>query len=219
MIGTTHNSQAISSPFVKFFGSFISFIFHPVLIGLYMTVYLVYGMPDYFIGVGEKGKIQTVLIYIINGVFFPVISVLLCKALGFIQSIYLNTQKERIILYSISMVFFFWTFYVFKNKPGIPAVMAQMGLGIFLAVVFDFLANIYIKISMHATGVGGLLGLLTVLLYTSPSLVTLPMAIAILIAGLTCTARLLVSDHRPGDIAWGLIAGFISQWIAAWFIS
>jgi hypothetical protein len=219
MITTISSSPTMSSPFTKFFASFVSWIFHPVLIGLYMTVYLVYGTSDYFIGIGENGKVQMVLIYIINGVFFPVISVLLCKALGFIQSIYLNTQKERIILYSISMIFFFWTFYVFKNKPGVPAIMAQMGLGIFLAVVFDFLANIYIKISMHATGVGGLLGLLTVLLYTSPSLVALPLALAVLITGLTCTARLLVSDHRPGDIAWGLIAGFISQWIAAWFIN
>jgi len=40
----------------------------------------------------------------------------------------------------------------------------------------------------------------------------------VLIAGLTCTARLLISDHKPGDLVFGLFAGFISQWIAAWFI-
>jgi len=217
MISTIDSENSLS-PSTKIFATFISWVFHPVLIGLYMTIYLVYALPDYFIGIGNIGKMQTILIYIINAVFFPLISLLLCKALGFVQSIYLKTQRERIILYSISMIFFFWTFYVFKNKPGMPVVMAQMSLGIFLAVVLDFLANIYIKISMHATGVGGLIGFLTVLLFTSSAMVTLPLAIAVLITGLTCTARLLISDHRPGDLVSGLVAGFVSQWIAAWFI-
>ncbi|MFT3702220.1 MAG: hypothetical protein QM802_07615 [Agriterribacter sp.] len=219
MTGSISREQVSISPLAKIFGTFISWIFHPLFIGLYITLCVVYGIPEYFIGIDAKRKLQWVFIYIINGVFFPVISVLLCKALGFIQSVYLNTQKERIILYSISMIFFFWTFYVFKNITDVPAVMAQMSLGIFLAVVLAFLANIYIKISMHATGVGGMVGFFTVLLYASPVFVSVPLAIAILITGLTCTARLLVSDHEPGDIVFGLIAGFISQWIAAWFIA
>ena len=208
----------ISSPVIKAVATFFSWLFHPLFIGLYMCLYLVYAQPDYFIGVSKLGKLQTILIYIVNGIFFPLISVLLCKALGFIESIYLNTKKDRILLYTICMIYFFWNFYVFRNKGDIPSIVAVMALGIFIATVIAFIANIYFKISMHATGVGGLIGFFTVLLYTSPAAVSIPFAIAILIAGITCTSRLLVSDHSIADIVFGLITGFISQWIAAWFL-
>lgn len=218
---TQHENQTTAirlSPAIKLSGNFFSWIFHPLLVGLYMALFVIYGTSDYFIGVSEAGKMQTLLIYIINSVFFPLVSVLLCKALGFVQSFYLRTQKERIVLYSIVMIFFFWTFYVFKNKAGVPVVMAQMSLGIFFASVAAFIANIYFKVSMHAVGVGGMVGLFTILLYTTSALVSIPLATAILIAGITCTARLMVSDHTPGDLSWGFILGFISQALAAWFI-
>ncbi|HTN05658.1 hypothetical protein [Agriterribacter sp.] len=204
-------------PVVRIAAQFFSWLFHPLLVGLYMALYLIYLNPEYFMGVNASGKTQTLFIYIINGIFFPLMAVLLCKGLGFVQSVYLKTQKERIILYAISMIFFFWTFYVFKNKPGIPVIMAQMSLGIFLAVIIDFIANIFFKISMHATGAGGLVGLFTVLLFTSSGFVNIPLAIAIFVAGLICTSRLLVSAHRVPDIVLGLMAGFTSQWIAAWY--
>jgi hypothetical protein len=62
------------------------------------------------------------------------------------------------------------------------------------------------------------MGLFTVLLYTSSGFVNIPLAIAIFITGLICTSRLLVSDHRMGDIVFGLIAGFLSQWMASGFL-
>lgn len=208
----------VVSPAVRAGAHFFSWLFHPLLVGLYMAIYLIYIDPEYFIGMNVLGKTQILLIYIINSIFFPLLSVFLCKALGFVQSVYLKTQKERIILYAISMIFFFWTFYVFKNKPGMPVIMGQMCLGIFIAVIIDFVANIFFKISMHATGAGGLMGLFTVLLFTSSGFVNIPLAVAIFITGLICTSRLIVSDHRMGDVVFGLIAGFLSQWMAHWFL-
>ena len=219
MMSSVSTSQSASaSPVIKVLATFFSWIFHPLFIGLYMCLYIVYLQPDYFMGVSKTAKLQTVLIYVVNSIFFPLISVLLCKALGFVDSVYLHTKRDRILLYTICMIYFFWNFYVFKNKGDIPAVVTIMALGIFLATVLAFIANIYFKISMHATGVGGLIGFFTVLLYTSPAMVSVPFALAIVIAGITCTSRLLVSDHSMGDIIFGLMTGFISQWIAFWFM-
>lgn len=206
------------SPVIQVSARFFSWLFHPLLMGLYMAVYLIFINPEYFIGMNAQGKVQTLFIYIINSVLFPLVSVLLCKGVGFVQSVYLKTQKERIIPYAISMVFFFWTFYVFKNKQGIPVIMAQMSLGIFFSVIIDFIANIFFKISMHATGAGGALGLFTVLLFTSGGFAGIFLAIAIFVTGIICTSRLVVSDHRMGDIVAGLMAGLMSQWMAAWFL-
>ncbi|MBX3238482.1 MAG: hypothetical protein KIT80_06815 [Chitinophagaceae bacterium] len=202
---------------VRFFARLISFIFHPLFIGVYIAAYLVFVHPDYFIGVSKQGKAQTLLIFIVNAVFFPLLSVLLCKALGFIQSLFVQSQKERIILYSITMVFFFWTFYVFKNKDGVPSILTQLSLGLFLSVIAAFIANIYFKVSMHATAAGGMLGIFVVILFTSAEVVNLPLVIAVLLAGLICSARLIISDHSVKEITWGFFLGFLCQWIAYLF--
>lgn len=205
----------------KWAGVLISWLLHPLLIGLYITLYIVYLNPDYFLGAGRWVKLQTILIYVLNSIFFPVISLLLCKALSFVQSFYLHTQKDRIVGYSVTMIFFFWTFYVFNNKPDIPPVMARMALGIFLTTAASFIANIYMKVSMHAAGAGGLVGFFICLLYTGTgsSALAIPLAMAFLLAGLTCTARLLVSDHSTFDVGWGFGIGFICQVLAAYFIA
>lgn len=202
----------------NWFGVIISWLFHPLLVGLYIALYLIYLNPDYFMGLSKWTKLQTLLIYLLNSIFFPVLSLLLCKALSFIQSFYLHTQKDRIVGYSITMIFFFWTFYVFNNKPDVPPVMAQMALGIFISNIAAFISNIYLKVSMHAVGAGGLVGLFVCLLFAGNSVVIIPLAAAILIAGATCTARLLVSDHTTYDIGWGFIIGILSQLTAAFFI-
>ncbi len=202
----------------RFFANTVSVIFHPLFIGVYIAAYFIFLHPDYFTGVSHQGKVQTFLIFVVNAVFFPLLSVSLCKALGFIRSFFFQTRQERIILYSITMIFFFWTFYVFKNKGGIPEIMTQMSLGLFLSVIAAFLANIYFKVSMHAVGAGGMLGIFVVLLYTTGEIVHLPLILSVLVAGLTCTARLLVSDHSPREVAWGFCLGFLCQWIAYWVL-
>jgi len=45
-----------------------------------------------------------------------------------------------------------------------------------------------------------------------------PLAIALLITGLVCTSRLIVSDHSPKEIYWGLFFGLFCQLAAAVFI-
>lgn len=205
-------------PIIYFAARFLSWVFHPLFIGLYIMLYLLYIDPDYFLGMTPHNKTQILIIFIINAVIFPLVSVLLCKGLGFVSSIYLRTQKERIIPLSISMIFFFWTFYVFKNKSEIPLVVVQMCLGIFLAVIVNFIANIFFKISLHATGVGGLTGLFTWILFTSSGIAGFYLALSILIAGIVSSSRLMISDHKIGDIVAGLATGFLTQWAAAWFL-
>jgi membrane-associated phospholipid phosphatase len=152
-------------------------------------------------------------------VFFPLVSVLLLKAVGFIDSIFLKTQKDRIIPIIASNLFFFWMYLVFHNQTEIPLILTSFTFGVFLASSFALLANIYFKISLHAIGVGGLLGLMLVILYTDSYVpVTLPLMIAILICGLVCTSRLIVGRHYPFEIYAGLILEMPSQFLAALFI-
>ncbi len=215
---TDANSVSVvsgQSSAVKFIAHLISYIFHPIFIPLYAVAFLVFIHPSYFSGFSMAAKKQTLLIVFINVVAFPLLAVVLLKAVGFIQSIFLKTQKDRIIPYMACGIFFFWAYLVFKNQTNYPLILSSFLLGVFLASSAALLANIYFKISMHATGVGGLLGIFLLIMKSNTMLMTWPLCIAIAITGLVCTARLLISDHSTKEIYIGLIAGLLSQFVAA----
>jgi hypothetical protein len=71
--------------------------------------------------------------------------------------------------------------------------------------------NIFTKISMHTAAAGGMIGIIIVLMISSPANMVLPLFIAILIAGIIGTARLILGMHQKGDIWLGYIVGILVQ--------
>jgi len=206
-----HKNSIVENIYITFF----SYLFHPVFIPVYVGLFLVYIHPAAFSGFSDGEKRQTMVIILLNLVFYPLFSVLLMKPLGFIQSIYLNTQKDRIIPYIVSGIFFFWGYMVFKRQPHYPLILTSFVLGIFLASSVALIANIYFKVSMHAIGMGGWLGLFLVILKNSEMLMTWPLCIVLLLTGFVCSARLLKGSHQQADIYAGLTIGFLTQFAAA----
>jgi hypothetical protein len=203
----------------RFFAHLVSYIFHPLFIPLYATYYLAFMHPGYFIGISTNNKIWVLLRVANNMVFFPAVLVLLLKGVGFIDSIFLKTQKERIIPYIASGTFFFWMYLVFRNQSQVPSILTAFVFSVFISSSVALIANIYFKISMHAIGVGGLLGLMLVILFTNTSSpVTLPLVITLLITGIVCTSRLIVSNHTQKDVYLGVLYGILCQVVGAWFV-
>lgn len=204
---------------IRVFAYFFSYLFHPLFIPLYVTYYLAFIDTEYFNGITNTEKIWVLLRVTINMVFFPAVSVLLLKGVGFIDSIFLKTQKERILPYIISNIFFFWIYLVFRNQSAIPPILTSFVFSVFISSSVALLANIYFKISVHAIGVGGLLGLMLVILFTNTFYsATLPFAIALLISGVVCTSRMIVSNHTQKDIYLGLLFGILCQVVSAYII-
>ena len=196
-----------------------SYIFHPLFIPLYAGWYLVYVHHSYFAGYSEQARSWVILRMALNMVFFPALTVLLLKQLGFIESVFLRKQKDRIVPYMAAGIFFFWMYLVFHNQPEIPGILTAFTFGVFLSSSIGLVANIYFKISMHAIGCGGIIGLMIVVLNTNPSSpFTLPIMTAVFITGIVCTSRLMVSDHTPKDIYSVIFFGFCCQLISAFFL-
>jgi hypothetical protein len=209
------HTPAVQSPVLTFFSKLISYVFHPVFIPLYVTWFLTYVHPGYFAGFGVEGKRRVLLLVTFNAVLFPIVTVLLLKGLGFIDSLFLRTQKDRIIPYIASMIFFFWTQYVLREQPQVPRIIVAFMFGVFISSSAALIANIYNKISMHAIGVGGLIGVLLMVVYQNTMLMTLPLSVGFLIAGLVCSSRLMVSDHTEREIITGFAIGLVCQLVGA----
>lgn len=209
-------SENLNHPLVvNWLAHLFSFVFHPLFIPVLAAWYLAFLQPGYFTGMPTNEKTMVVVQVAFNTIFYPALTVLLLKAVGFIKSIFLKTQRERIIPYIATNIFYFWMYLVFKSHEEIPLVLTSFILGIFLASSIALIANIYFKISMHALGVGALSGLMIVIIFSGFSYtIFLPAMIVFFIGGLVCTSRLVVSDHTPFDIYSGVLFGILCQFIA-----
>jgi hypothetical protein len=197
---------------VKLISSLISYLLHPIFIPIFIIYYLLWIHPDSFVGFSERIKWQTLVIVVVNMVVFPLITVLLLKALGFISSIHMRERKDRIIPYIACGIFFFWGYTVFKEQSMYPLEWVAFVLGSFIAVSAALIANIYFKISMHAMGIGGCLGfMLLLMLHDQDALLILPFIAVTLCTGLVASARLHLQSHTPFEIYTGILLGLVSQ--------
>ena len=218
------NSPVVIEPVYKqkplrFLAWIISFIFHPLFISAYVGYYIIFLHPRYFSGYNHEQRFMVMVRLLINMVGFPVVAVLLLKGVGFIDSVLLKTQKDSIIPYMACGIFFFWMYLVFRNQPDIPSILTSFIFGVFLASSAALIANIYYKISMHAIGCGGMIGILLVMLFHHPlSPATVPLMISLLISGMVCTSRMILGSHSQKEIYMGLLVGGVFQWISATFL-
>lgn len=204
---------------IKCLAQLVSVVFHPLFINGYVAYYLVFLQQGYFDGINERAKAFIVIQVVINMIFFPAVAVLLLKATGFTKSIFLRTQKERIIPYITSSIFFFWMYLVFRNQPYIPIRLTAFVFSVFISASAALIANIYFKISMHAISMGGLLGIFLLIIFKDSSFgITLPFMTVVFICGLVLTARLLISGHSGRDVYLGFFLGLIVQLLGALII-
>ena len=204
------------SPVLRFSARVISFIFHPLFIPLYVVLFMLYEVKAF----PDKTGWQRTLVFLqflVSYTILPLVTILLMKALGFIQSVYLRTAKDRILPYVVCQVFYFWAWYVCKNIL-YPKVVIMFSLAVFLASCFGLIFNSYIKISMHAISLGVAAALMLIMGMLSSHNYGPYIALAFLIGGITCTARLIDSNHSTKEVYAGFFTGALAQVIAYLFV-
>lgn len=197
----------------------VSFVFHPVFMPTILTYAIYRFVPASFAGMDDRAfQLKYLIPVFIGTAFFPIISVLLMKALKFVESIHLYKPKDRVIPLIGAMVFYFWIYHVSKNIDA-PFLLRVLLLGAFWGVIGLFIVNIFYKVSLHAAGAGSMIGMVIVLLLTSPIAMTIPLFLSLGIAGLVGTARMLLGAHRAYEIWLGYILGTLIQLSAYFYLS
>ena len=203
---------------IQLSAKFISYVFHPLFIPLYITYFIIQIRSYQLAGINDWINLRILLQVFVNCTFLPLASILLLRALNFIDSVFLKTQRDRIIPYIICMIFYFWNWYVFKNNHEIRDLVS-VSMAIFNASVLGFLVNISMKVSMHAISVGVMTTFVALLAFSDSSSFSFYLSIAVLIAGIVCTSRLIVSDHSQKEIYYGFLIGILSQLAAHYFVN
>ncbi len=203
----------------------LSFIGHPLLVLTYMLLLMLTTNPFEF-GAQHIGDKRTVILffYVVSTTFLiPGLGVSLLKPLGLVRSLEMREKQERIGPYIIAGIFYIWMYVNFANGA-VPLLYAKFVLGATIGLFFAFFANIFTKISAHATGMGGFVAMALLLAIEwsgstfslGPILLSLNalLAIVIILAGLVGVARLSLGGHTQAELWQGYAAGFVAVMLA-----
>lgn len=212
----------MGTPALQFFARLISYVFHPVFMPVLLSVALWKLMPTAFAGIPSQKLLFGLIGLVSTTVFFPLFTVGLLKALGFIKSIQMRVAKDRVIPLIATMIFYFWAQQVFSHPFKIeqrelfwPLILRILLLGSFWGIILLFIGSIFFKISMHTTAAGGAIGIMIVLLFLSPINMLGTLLATIIIGGIVGTARLILREHTTAEIWMGYGIGLLVQ-LGAW---
>jgi hypothetical protein len=199
---------------VRFFAHFFTILFHPLLISSYVFSFLVYLHPAVFIGIDQHTKNLRMFSMVLFTVFFPAVSLFLAWRLKLIKSLSLENRQDRLVGFIVTMFFYFWASYVFRNLPDIPQVAAHFVLGTFLAVCGAWMCTIFYKVSLHAVAMGGLISFFILFASEDVYVSGLYIAVPVLIAGIVCSSRFILGAHNRFEMVTGFFVGILAQALA-----
>ncbi len=196
----------------------VSYLFHPLFIPTYFMLYLIKVMPFEFVGITDwQLKMRMFSVFWLTA-FFPAFAVFLLWRLKFSESIFLRTQKERVIPYVITMFFYWWMYYLSRNFTDQPLALKFFYFGIFIATSLGLIVNNFIKVSLHAIGVSGLLMAVLLVSFYYPINNFIWVAASILLSSVVVSARMIVSDHTKQELIIGFAIGIVTQLIAYFWV-
>ncbi|MFM7721156.1 MAG: hypothetical protein ACKO52_08440 [Sediminibacterium sp.] len=196
---------------IKYIAHLLSYVLHPLFIPTYFFLFLMQVLPFEFVGISEWQLKMRLFSVAWLTAFFPAFAVFLLWRLKLSDSIFLRTQKERIIPYVITMFFYWWMYYLSRNFTDQPIALKFFYLGIFVASSIGMTVNNFMKVSLHTMGIAGLMMAVILVSIFYPVNNAVWVLLAILLTALVISARLIVSDHTKKELIVGLFIGVFTQ--------
>ena len=202
----------------------ISILLHPLLLPSYLFACLFGFVPEIMgvsiLDLSAQGSL--LLLIFLNTFLLPSICIYYLYRARYIPSMHMNQPEDRRLPYMVTVILYMATTYVLKFKLSpisemAPRLAAGLG-GITFSLLVVLLVNRYWKISAHATGIGGVIGIIGCVLFKfNTDMLLFPMLGWILIGGFLCSARLYLNAHTPAQILAGLGTGIISAIFTVFF--
>jgi membrane-associated phospholipid phosphatase len=182
----------------------ISIIFHPLVLPLYGFYFLL--NHDLMLSLMSfKGKSILMASVTIGMVLLPTLLVPLYRYIQVISSYLMDKREERFVPLTVTFALYLLT-YFFLNRLPVSSSVPGFALAASIAILVNLIVLLKWKISSHAIGIGGIVGLVIVLFKHNP-ISPLWVIIALVIAGLVCTSRLILNAHTPAQVYAGLLTG------------
>lgn len=162
--------------------------------------------PVLAFGMGAKAKWFFMGFFFLSAAILPLLGVVILRITGGVSSLMLPHPDERRVPYIITSMLLMFTFYLFK-EVGAPSAVQLFCLVCAAIVVVLLVINTYSKFSIHMASMGLLCGI--ILNYWAYTDVRPLLAAAVLLCGLTASARLFAEAHTAMQLVGGFAVGLI----------
>jgi membrane-associated phospholipid phosphatase len=201
---------------MKIAAKIISHVFHPLIMPI-IGLTIIFNTDSYINYAVPQELKQAVLILVGATTFIiPLLIALLLLNRKLINSLEMETRRERIFPYSITISFYVFTLYMLKQAP-VPAIVFNFIVGATLSIIIAFVINMKWKISAHMIGIGGLVGALLCVSILLEIYITPYITLSLLVAGLIGSSRLVLRAHTPSEVYTGFIVGVVCQLVVLYF--
>lgn len=190
------------------FSNLISYILHPLFIPIGGTVAYFLVSPKY---IPLEIQSANILPIFILTVIIPIVTFLILKNLGLVNSIFLeNITERKYPLYVHISILLLILYQVIPNNYVIELYYYFTGLlGAAMACLILLFFNF--KVSLHLIGISSLLMFIINLSIHFEINLILAISILLLLTGSVATARLYLKAHTGTEVIMGLFIGLISQ--------
>ena len=195
----------------------ISILGHPIFMPLYAFGLLIYTNPyiNMMISTGSRYFIITILV--VFTITLPVITALLFKLFGLIDSVFMKTTKERMWPFIITLIWYYMGYQLF-NKIQVPQSLNLLMIGTISVISVAIIITIRWKISIHMLGIGGVIGAIIGISQRFQFDHSLLLIVLFLFAGLIGYSRLKTKSHNFQQIYIGFIIGLVIEWICVLYL-
>lgn len=187
---------------MKTIAQLTSVVFHPIFYFTYLFVIYWQLYPFYNSGLRGNGELIMLGIIFFNTALLPSLIILLRRKGLFNQS--LSDRRQTLfftaMIYGMSVYFF--------NNRLLPEALILCLLVIALGLLIGIVINRRFKISLHASGVAGLVGFLVAFNQELGAYFYHVLILATLVAGMVGFSRLYLKAHTEKELYTGYALGF-----------
>jgi hypothetical protein len=184
----------------------VSFVFHPLLLPLYLLVIILHLNTLHVYIIPDNAKWLITGMLALASVAFPLMLMLLMFRRGMFNTIKLEQKEERRYPYILMAVIYYVMYLVFKSVH-LPSIIINLQLGIFILIMLTLFINFWWKISIHMAGIGGVAGTLIGIAFRYMLDLQIMIAVSIFVAGIVGFARLKLNSHKPPEVYSGFLMG------------
>jgi hypothetical protein len=191
----------------------VSGLFLPLFMPL-LALWLTITYDPFMMFFLSPAKTQMTLIVVsLATIVFPLINLVLLKKAGVITSYNLINRNERLAPAITTLIYFTLGYFLIK-KGELPLVIYSMYLGGLASVFLATIISLRWKISLHAMGIGGVLGGIYGL-FKLHEFINLPLLLTLIVsAGLVMTSRLELEAHTPAQVYIGCALGIVVTYLS-----
>lgn len=205
---TNYTAPTHRKSIINIIAGVISLIFTPLLVPTYGVLLSL----NYTFIVGlSQGSTRALIILTTFAItcMLPACIIALLHRLGKISDPGVNEQKERFIPY-IATIICYVICAIYLRNINAPVWIPMFIVGGGIAAIASILINIKWKISAHGAGMGGIIALIFTTWINGYNFIDfMPLAsIAIIMAGLVGSSRIILNRHTLEQVLAGILNGF-----------